>query len=217
MDVVTADRLQFAFTIMFHYLFPITTIGLAPFVAMYTIEAARGDRDAARAATFWTRIFARQLRGWCRNRHSDGIPVRDELGGVLGGGRLGHRSAAGDGRYVRILSRVDLPRRPAVGQRPCGAVALFDVRRCGMGGLVALGLFHRRDGCMDAAPSRLHDRVNRQDRTRELAGNAALVLCLVAIRARVVRRNGCRELRRGGCRRVLPALEPRDGLGATFR
>ncbi len=58
MDVVTADRLQFAFTIMFHYLFPITTIGLAPFVALYTIEAARGDRDAARAATFWTRIFA---------------------------------------------------------------------------------------------------------------------------------------------------------------
>ncbi len=58
MDVVIADRLQFAFTIMFHYLFPITTIGLAPFVALYTIEAARGDADAARAATFWTRIFA---------------------------------------------------------------------------------------------------------------------------------------------------------------
>lgn len=58
MDVVIADRLQFAFTIMFHYLFPITTMGLAPFVALYTFEAARGDRDAARAAAFWTRIFA---------------------------------------------------------------------------------------------------------------------------------------------------------------
>jgi cytochrome d ubiquinol oxidase subunit I len=58
MDVVIADRLQFAFTIMFHYLFPITTIGLAPFVALYTIEAAHGDADAARAAAFWTRIFA---------------------------------------------------------------------------------------------------------------------------------------------------------------
>jgi cytochrome bd ubiquinol oxidase subunit I len=58
MDVVTADRLQFAFTIMFHYLFPITTIGLAPFVALYTIKAARGDVDAGRAAIFWTRIFA---------------------------------------------------------------------------------------------------------------------------------------------------------------
>ena len=58
MDVVLADRLQFAFTIMFHYLFPITTMGLAPFVALYTIEGARGDADAAKAAVFWTKIFA---------------------------------------------------------------------------------------------------------------------------------------------------------------
>jgi cytochrome bd ubiquinol oxidase subunit I len=58
MDVVIADRLQFAFTIMFHYLFPITTMGLAPFVAVYTIEGVRGDADAAKAAAFWTKIFA---------------------------------------------------------------------------------------------------------------------------------------------------------------
>jgi cytochrome bd ubiquinol oxidase subunit I len=58
MDIVVADRLQFAFTIMFHYLFPITTMGLAPFVAVYTIEGVRGDADAAKAAAFWTKIFA---------------------------------------------------------------------------------------------------------------------------------------------------------------
>jgi len=60
MDALTFDRLQFSFTIMFHYLFPITTIGLAPFVAGYTWRAARHpeDRDAARAAAFWTKIFA---------------------------------------------------------------------------------------------------------------------------------------------------------------
>jgi len=58
MDVVIADRIQFAFTVMFHYLFPITTIGLAPFVALYTIEGARGDAEAERAAAFWTKIFA---------------------------------------------------------------------------------------------------------------------------------------------------------------
>ena len=58
MDVVIADRLQFAFTIMFHYLFPIATMGLAPFVALYTIEGIRGDADAAKAAAFWTKIFA---------------------------------------------------------------------------------------------------------------------------------------------------------------
>ena len=53
-----ADRLQFAFTVMFHYLFPITTIGLVPFVALYTIQGVRGDADAAKAAAFWTKIFA---------------------------------------------------------------------------------------------------------------------------------------------------------------
>lgn len=60
MDALLFDRLQFAFTIMFHYLFPITTIGLAPFVAAYTWKAARHpeDEDAARAAAFWTKIFA---------------------------------------------------------------------------------------------------------------------------------------------------------------
>jgi cytochrome d ubiquinol oxidase subunit I len=58
MDAVTIDRLQFAFTVMFHYLFPITTMGLAPFVAFYTIQAARGDGEAATAAAFWTKIFA---------------------------------------------------------------------------------------------------------------------------------------------------------------
>ncbi len=58
MDAVTVDRLQFAFTVMFHYLFPITTMGLAPFVAFYTIKAARGDAEAATAAAFWTKIFA---------------------------------------------------------------------------------------------------------------------------------------------------------------
>jgi cytochrome bd ubiquinol oxidase subunit I len=58
MDIAIIDRLQFAFTIMFHYLFPITTMGLAPFVAYYTIRASRNHNlDDARAATFWTRIF----------------------------------------------------------------------------------------------------------------------------------------------------------------
>lgn len=54
-----ADRLQFAFTIMFHYLFPITTMGLAPFMATYAIKAARtNDERATKAASFWTKIFA---------------------------------------------------------------------------------------------------------------------------------------------------------------
>ncbi|HTX59804.1 MAG TPA: cytochrome ubiquinol oxidase subunit I [Verrucomicrobiae bacterium] len=58
MDAALADRLQFAFTVMFHYLFPIGTMGIAPFVAWYTWRGSQGDEEAARAAHFWTKIFA---------------------------------------------------------------------------------------------------------------------------------------------------------------
>lgn len=59
MDIVTTDRLQFAFTVMFHYLFPIGTMGVAPFIAWYAIQRARtGDERAASSGRFWTRIFA---------------------------------------------------------------------------------------------------------------------------------------------------------------
>ena len=83
-DAVLADRFQFAFTVMFHYLFPIGTMGLAPFVAAYTWKAARdGDEDSARSGAFLDEDLRDQLCRRRRDRHSDGVSVRDELGGVL--------------------------------------------------------------------------------------------------------------------------------------
>ena len=59
MDIVLADRLQFAFTIMFHYLFPIGTMGIAPFVAWYNYRSLKtGELHYEQAARFWTSIFA---------------------------------------------------------------------------------------------------------------------------------------------------------------
>ncbi|HLI95279.1 MAG TPA: cytochrome ubiquinol oxidase subunit I [Candidatus Baltobacteraceae bacterium] len=53
-----ADRIQFAFTIMFHYLFPIGTMGLAPFIAFYTVKGVRRhDERAIAIARFWAKIF----------------------------------------------------------------------------------------------------------------------------------------------------------------
>jgi len=58
-NAVLADRIQFAFTVLFHYLFPIGTMGLAPFIAWFTFVAARtGSPLYERAARFWGRIFA---------------------------------------------------------------------------------------------------------------------------------------------------------------
>ena len=57
--IVYADRLQFAFTIMFHYLFPIITMGLGFFIALYaTRHYFTGEAHYRAAAQFWTRIFA---------------------------------------------------------------------------------------------------------------------------------------------------------------
>ncbi len=59
MDIAAVSSLQFAFTVMFHYLFPIGTMGLGPFVAYYHFKAWKtGDPAAAKAASFWTKIFA---------------------------------------------------------------------------------------------------------------------------------------------------------------
>ncbi len=59
MDVVFLSRVQFAMTIMFHYLFPPLTIGLG--VVMVYLEAMflwTREPGYHAAARFWTRIFA---------------------------------------------------------------------------------------------------------------------------------------------------------------
>ena len=58
-DAVIAARWQFAFTIMFHYLFPILTMGLGVLIAVFkTLELRSGNPVYGTAARFWARIFA---------------------------------------------------------------------------------------------------------------------------------------------------------------
>jgi len=58
-DVLTYDRLHFAGTIIFHYLFPQLTMGLAFLLALFSTRAHWWNDERYRtAARFWTRIFA---------------------------------------------------------------------------------------------------------------------------------------------------------------
>jgi cytochrome d ubiquinol oxidase subunit I len=58
-DVLLLSRLQFALTIMVHYLFPPLTIGLgAVLVGVMTAWWATGDQRYEQMARFWTKIFA---------------------------------------------------------------------------------------------------------------------------------------------------------------
>ena len=57
-SALTVHRLTFAFTSMYHYLFPQLTMGLALYiVVLKTLETRRRDARYGRAARFWARIF----------------------------------------------------------------------------------------------------------------------------------------------------------------
>ncbi|MGB6431618.1 MAG: cytochrome ubiquinol oxidase subunit I [Candidatus Acidiferrales bacterium] len=57
-NALTVDRLQFAFTVTFHYIFPQLTMGLALLIlVMKSIALRTGDPRWDRAARFWAKIF----------------------------------------------------------------------------------------------------------------------------------------------------------------
>lgn len=57
-DALTIDRLQFAFTITYHYLFPQLTMGLAPLIVVFKALAIwKKDEKYNHAARFWAKIF----------------------------------------------------------------------------------------------------------------------------------------------------------------
>ena len=59
LDPLLLSRIQFAFVIAFHILFPAFTIGLASFIALLEVRwLISRDEMYARISRFWTRIFA---------------------------------------------------------------------------------------------------------------------------------------------------------------
>jgi cytochrome d ubiquinol oxidase subunit I len=59
LDAVMLARIQFAFTVAFHIIFPTFTIGLSAFIATLLVMWRRTGNEAYRnLARFWTRIFA---------------------------------------------------------------------------------------------------------------------------------------------------------------
>jgi len=56
-DALFWHRVQFGFTVTYHYLFPQLTMGLALLIVVFKRAALRGDERAGEAARFWGRIF----------------------------------------------------------------------------------------------------------------------------------------------------------------
>ncbi len=59
LDAVLLARIQFAFTVSFHIIFPAFTIGLSACIATLLVMWARtGNEQYRELARFWTKIFA---------------------------------------------------------------------------------------------------------------------------------------------------------------
>ena len=58
-SALSADRLHFAFTVTFHYIFPQVTMGLALLIfILKTLALRTGDEHYNSSARFWARIFS---------------------------------------------------------------------------------------------------------------------------------------------------------------
>ena len=98
-------------TSLYHFLFVPLTLGLAPLVAvMQTLWYRVRRRGVAAADPLLRDADADQLRDRRRDRARAGVPVRDELVGLLGVRRRRLRCAARDRGARRVHARVDVPR-----------------------------------------------------------------------------------------------------------
>jgi cytochrome bd ubiquinol oxidase subunit I len=57
MTALTAHRFHFAFSVVYHYLFPQLTMGLGLLIVVLKLLALRGNPHAAAAARFWAKVF----------------------------------------------------------------------------------------------------------------------------------------------------------------
>ena len=205
-DPALWHRLQFAFTITYHYLFPQLTMGLAWFLVYWKWRALRtGDERYAAAARFWAKIFGLNFAVGVVT----GIPMEFQFGtnwanfSKYAGGVIG-QTLAMEGMFAFLLESAFVGAL-VWGEKRLGPRQALPRRGGGGGRQLALGLLHPRDQRLHAAPRRLRGRRRRHARHRRSRRLSAQPLGAGAVRAQPGGRARHRHLRRHGGRRVLRA------------
>ena len=130
-DALFWHRLQFAFTVTYHYLFPQLTMGLALLIVI--LKDCRRCAPAPRATktrrASGPKIFGLTFRRGRGDRHPARVPIWNQLVALLSHRRRRHRPDARHGGHVRLLPRVHdaraLPLRGKLGARAHLAVAIL--------------------------------------------------------------------------------------------
>ena len=80
MTALLLSRIQFAFTVTFHIIFPSFTIGLAAWLTVLEAMSSWTGRQAYRVIfEFWLKIFGVAFGLGVVSGDRDGIPVRHQL------------------------------------------------------------------------------------------------------------------------------------------
>jgi cytochrome bd ubiquinol oxidase subunit I len=94
MTALTAHRFHFAFSVVYHYLFPQLTMGLGLLIVVLKVMSLRGNATAGSAARFWARVFGLTFvmgvvtgiplefqigAGWARFAHATGGVIGQTL------------------------------------------------------------------------------------------------------------------------------------------
>jgi hypothetical protein len=158
-SALAIDRLQFAFTITFHYLFPQLTMGLALLIVIFKALALfRKDELYNKSARFWARIFAINFAIGVVT----GIPMEFQFGtnwaafSKTAGGVIG-QTLAMEGVFSFFLESSFLGPL-SVWRKAPRPKAAPRVRVPRFLGVVVVGILYHCHGCVDAAPCRLRDR-----------------------------------------------------------
>ena len=200
--------LQFAFTIIFHIIFPSFTIGLSAYIATLGVLWLRSGSERYQHAHA---LLDQDLRGLVRDgrrvRNRAVLSVRHQLEPLLGRGRQRGRSVDRLRGAERVFPGGDLPRRAAVRLQPRAALALRAVgsdrrrrhRHLGVLDSVGQQLDADADRLRTARRRRLSDRLARDHLQSEFP---------LSLRAHAQRRLPHHRLRRARGRRALSGRRP---------
>ena len=158
-SAVAIHRLQFAFTITFHYIFPQLTMGLALLIVILKALAFfRGDEFYNNAARFWTAYLPSislsvwsPVFPWNFSSARIGRVSRKPAGGVIG------QTLAMEGVFSFFLESSFLGLLLYGEKRLGPKLHLLSASSFSSGSWLS-GLLHHRDRCLDAAPHGSHDR-----------------------------------------------------------
>ena len=169
MDALLLSRLQFAFTIAYHIIFPSFTIGLASYLAVLEGDlVGHGPRGLRPALS----VLGQDLRHIVRygRRLGRGAELRDrhQLERLLGQGRAGPRPAAGLRGADSLLHGGELPGRHAVRLEEGRARPALHLHRHRRRRHPGLGLLDHLSQQLDAASGQLHPRCHGPDDRRGL-------------------------------------------------